>query len=247
LAALKTPCVYAMNPFSSRGHCPAVLGQELSSPIRKQQLFKKHGESKQLHVVQRKQTNTMRAITASVMLSLPVDNARRTLAKNQDLCSGSRTIGIGILVQLADAFKIADKILAYAMALLDRFLVASSRDLTAADTPISTNDVGDTKQVAVACFMLASKFVGSSLLWIDDILRVVDLHCSSVEIESSEGMVLKSIDWSLHLTTGHTSVMTKLANCPAADRLNGSLRDRRRPSMLHRLPVPRRATAAQAY
>ena len=151
----------------------------------------------------------MRALTESVRLSLSVDSARQTMAENQVLCSGNRTIGISILVQLADAYEIGDKILAYAMALLDRFLAGTSRDrdtaiVTAADTPISVDNVGDIKQVAVACFMLASKFVGSSSLWIDDMLRVVGLHCSPAEIESIEGMVLQSIGWSLHLTTGQT-------------------------------------------
>ena len=133
----------------------------------------------------------MKALAEAVRLSLPVDKARQTMTDKQDLCSGDRTVGIAALMQLADSYETADKILAYAMGLLDRFLAVPVIEPTA-----------DIKQVAVACFMLASKFVGASLMWIADMLRVVDLHCTTAAIELIEATLLQSINWSLHHTTG---------------------------------------------
>jgi hypothetical protein len=164
------------------------------SPIGKQQIL----------TAARMRVKSMTALTESVRLSLPVDLARQNLAENQQLCSGQRTIGIEVMVQIAETYGMKDNILACAMALHDMFLAAHSQDraATGADTSISIQHRASTKLVAVACFMLANKFVGSSSLWIDDILDVVRLKCSSAEIESTEGMVLSSIDWSLHLATG---------------------------------------------
>ena len=153
----------------------------------------------------RNRVKAMQSLTESVRLSMPLDMARQSLAENQELCSGSRTIGIEIMLQLAGAYEMQDNILASAIALLDRFLAAQCQDCeneAGADTHSSIQDGGNIKHIAVACFMLANKFVGSSSLWIDDILGVVRLKCSSAEIESTEGMVLSSIDWSLHLATG---------------------------------------------
>jgi hypothetical protein len=167
----------------------------VSSPISKPQIVS----------VARNRDKTIRALTASVRLSLPVDLARQDLAQDHGLCSGSRTIGIGIMIQLANAYEMKDNILAYAMALLDMFLAERSQHRNGAIIKIEADRIQDgciIEHIAVACFMLASKFVGSSLLWIDDILGVVRLSCSPAEIESAEGVVLSSIDWSLHLATG---------------------------------------------
>jgi hypothetical protein len=205
-----------METISSGSQCTNSITSErikgAFSPIRMTNMFKKPRAGNQLHSVPRKAVNAMRALTESVRLSLPIDSSRQTLSENKELCSEFRTSGIGILVQLADAYDIGDKILAFAMALQDRCLAAQARDrgiestqssdIAADAETISTKHDVNIKHIAVTCFMLASKFVGSSLLWIDDILRVVGLHCSSAEIESCEGKVLKSIDWSLHLTTG---------------------------------------------
>jgi hypothetical protein len=124
-------------------------------------------------------------------------------------------MGIKIIVQIAEAYGMKDNILACAMALHDMFL-ATHYQLRISRSRQCGSNWGrhinldptwcqyqfTTKLVAVACFMLANKFVGSSSLWIDDILGVVRLKCSSAEIQSTEGMVLSSIDWSLYLATG---------------------------------------------
>jgi hypothetical protein len=197
---------------SSIRSCPAVHThvKAASSPIRKSHKYRQHGEPKdrvQPHSAPKSWDKILRTLNASIRLSLPVDIARKSLADKQDLCSGSRTKGIEIMVQLADAYRMKDTILAFAMALQDMFLAANTQDCNSAaeagaDTFISNEDGCNTEQIAMACFMLANKFVGSSLLRIDDVSGVVRLKCSSAQIESTEGKVLSSIDWSLHFTTG---------------------------------------------
>jgi hypothetical protein len=73
-------------------------------------------------------------------------------------------------------------------ALLWRFKTAQDRH-NRNDMQMSIQDGGSIEIIAVAYFMLASKFVGSSMLWIHDNLDVVRLSCSSAEIESAEGTV----------------------------------------------------------
>jgi hypothetical protein len=93
------------------------------------------------------------------------------------------------------------------MAILDRFLAAIilNHGREAGDTKV-IKSCRRAQHVSAACFVLATKFVGSSSPRIEDILRVLQLECSFAEIALCEEEVLKSIDWALHLTTGNLTL-----------------------------------------
>ena len=172
---------------------------------------------------------------------MPVDKDRQIVSENLKLCSRWREKAVSTVFQLGDVYQVNDSILAYSMALQDKYLasVLLSRGGFADDSmdtmPLIEN-CSKAQSVSAGCFVLANKFVGSSSPRIGDIARVLPFDCSSAQIESSEEDVLKSLDWSLNLTTGQAlptpHILVHIPGPLINDELFGSLRYRRRPPPL---------------
>jgi hypothetical protein len=151
---------------------------------------------------------TLHQLAASLELSVPVDKDRHIVSENLKLCCRWREKAVRTVMLLGDVYQVKDSILAYSVALQDKYLAAvilargGEADISS-ETLSSIEKCNNAQSVSAACFVLANKFVGSSTPRMGDIVRVLRLECPSAQIESSEEDVLKFVDWSLHLTTGH--------------------------------------------
>ena len=139
-----------------------------------------------------------------VVLSSPVDNARALVSSRIYSCADWRLRGMATIVDMVDSYDVKDETAAHAVTLLDRFIAAQlcTHAHQANGVFESTAMHDEAECVAIAVFMLATKFKDTASPCLEDLIHIARHPWRKEQILKCEELILLAVDWDLHVTTG---------------------------------------------
>ena len=164
-------------------------------------------------VCQFRKFSRMTSFRIAVDRSLHLDTARGHVHVNLHRCGQWRRTAVNTIRTLGYACESSAESVSHAFALMDRFLGISiertmnSYNPSIVNFPIQSETTKQAKEIAMACFLLATKMRDKCAPCIHDFGPVLGLGwCTPEHIRASEIEVLTTLDWDLDGCTGNCTL-----------------------------------------
>jgi hypothetical protein len=146
----------------------------------------------------------IQAIEIVTALSRSVDIARTKVDSSMHICADWRKKGMETIISLIEVYGTKDETAAHTVTLFDKFLAEKlQKNLQEPiDIPESSGQLEKAEYIAMAVFMLATKFQDTAAPCISDLVQIITPPCLQDQILKCEELVLDAIGWDLHVTTG---------------------------------------------